>query len=376
MIFSPLTNILMRIFAAGFYRAHSGMLIFLFGTIISYCFFINTLGTVPTWAFAKWNLVITLSLVSNPFVLFVFFLVCFGYAVKSLQYNAAQLALKTNEFLYYTCSSLNKFQQFRSWFIVQFNIFLPLWIYGVFAAIIGVNYGHFVIPACLLIYLVILTGTTTLIYLKIVNSLIDINKQTLFMRLIRGWNKPFFLLYTFYVFNKLKLAFLITKIVSWIFIMGMVFLFSDQKNDIIIPATVMLVLITTHSILIYNEYRFTETFLYFSHNFPFSKSKLFLGFSASYLILMLPELLWLSTNYNVVTVVGIICMGLSLLLLFRSLLYWLGSDIKKFLFCVFLLFNIFFLVILYKAIWYLPPVNLLIAYFIFTNNYSNQSSKY
>jgi hypothetical protein len=373
---SPLTNILLKIFAAGFYRAHSGMLIFLFGTIISYCFFINTLGTVPIWAFAEWNLIITLSLVSNPFILLVFFFICFGYAVKSLQYNAAQLDLKTNEFLYFSCSSVNKYQQFKSWFIVQLNIFLPLWIYGLFAAIVGVNYGHYVIPACILIYLFVLTGATTLTYLKIVNSLIDINKQTLFMRLIKGWNKPFFLLYSFFVFNKLKLAYLITKILSWIFIVGMVSLFSDLENDIIIPAIIMLILITTHSILIYNEYRFTETSLYFSHNFPYSKNKLFLGFSANYLILMLPELLWLTSKYNSIKVVCIICMGLSLLLLFRSLLYWLGLDIKKFLFCVFLLFNVFFLVILYKAALYLLPLNFLIAYFIFTNNYSNQSLKY
>jgi hypothetical protein len=373
---SPLTNILLKIFAAGFYRAHSGMLIFLFGTIISYCFFINTLGTVPIWAFAEWNLIITLSLVSNPFILLVFFFICFGYAVKSLQYNAAQLDLKTNEFLYFSCSSVNKYQQFKSWFIVQLNIFLPLWIYGLFAAIVGVNYGHYVIPASILIYLFVLTGATTLTYLKIVNSLIDINKQTLFMRLIKGWNKPFFLLYSFFVFNKLKLAYLITKILSWIFIVGIVSLFSDLENDIIIPAIIMLILITTHSILIYNEYRFTETSLYFSHNFPYSKNKLFLGFSANYLILMLPELLWLTSKYNAIKVVCIICMGLSLLLLFRSLLYWLGLDIKKFLFYVFLLFNVFFLVILYKGIWFLPPVNFLIAYFIFTNNYSNQSLKY
>jgi hypothetical protein len=373
---SPLTNILLKIFAAGFYRAHSGMLVFLFGTLISYCFFINTLGSVPSWAFAEWNLVITLSLVSNPFILLVFFLLCFGYAVKSLQYNAAQLTVKTNEFLYYSSSSVNKYQQFKSWFIVQFNIFLPLWIYGFFAAIIGVNYGHYKIPACIVIYLLILTGATTLTCLKLVNGLIDINKKTLVMRLIKGWKKPFFLLYTFFVFNNLKLAYVITKIVSWIFIVGMVSLFSDQKSDIIISATVMLVLITTHSFLIYNEYRFNETSLYFSHNFPYSKNKLFLGFSANYLILMLPELLWFITSYNVIEVVGVVCMGLSILLLFKSLLYWLGLDIKKFLFCVFLFFNIFFLVILYKAIWYLPAVNLLIAYFIFTNNYSNQSLKY
>jgi hypothetical protein len=372
---SPLTNVLLKIFTAGFYRAHSGMLVFLFGTLISYCFFINTLGNVPIWAFAEWNLVITLSLVTNPFILLLFFLICFGYSLKSIQYISAQLALKQNEFLYYSCSSLTKFQQYKGWFAVQSNILFPLWIYAVFATIIGISYGHYIIPSLIILYLFILTAMSTFIYLRIVNSLLDLNKQTLLMRLIKDWTKPFFLLYTFYLFDKHKLAYLITKIASWIFMIGMVSLFSDQKHETIILTTIILFIVTTHCILIYNEYRFTETSLYFSHNFPFSKHRLFIGYSANYLVLMLPELLWFITNYKFIVVIGIVCFGLSLVLLFRSVMYLLGLDIKRFMFVVFLLFNLFFLAILYQIVWYLLPINLSIAYVLFTKNHLNQSLK-
>jgi hypothetical protein len=372
---SPLTNVLLKIFAAGFYRAHSGMLVFLFGTLISYCFFINTLGNVPIWAFAKWNLVITLSLVTNPFISLLFFLICFGYSLKSIKYVSEQLALKQNEFLYYSCSSLTKFQQFKSWFVVQFNILLPLWVYTIFATIIGISYEHYIIPSCIILYLFVLTAMSTLIYLRIVNSLLDLNKRTFLMRLIQGWNKPFFFLYTFQVFNKHKLAYVITKVASWIFMIGMVSLFSDPKHHTIVPTTIILFIVTTHSVLIYNEYRFTETSLYFSHNFPFSKHRLFIGYCANYLVLMLPELLWFITNYKFIVVLGIVCFGLSLVLLFRSVMYLLGLDIKRFMFVVFLLFNLFFLAILYQIVWYLLPVNLLIAYVLFIRNYLNQSLK-
>jgi hypothetical protein len=372
---SPLTSVLLKVFVAGFYKAHSGMLVFLFGTLISYCFFINTLGNVPIWAFAEWNLVITLSLVTNPFILLLFFLICLGYAVKSVQYTSAQLSLKQNEFLYYSCSSLTKLQQYKCWFAVQLNILLPLWVYAIFATIIGISYEHYIIPFFIILYLFILTGISTMIYLRIVNSLLDINEQSLVMRLIRDWHKPLFFLYTFYVFNKHKLAYVITKIASWIFMIGMVSLFSDQKHDIIIPTTIILFIVTTHAVLIYNEYRFTETYLYFSHNFPYSKYRLFVGFSANYLVLMLPELLWFITNYDFFVVIRIISLGLSFVLLFRSIMYLIGLDIKRFMFSVFLLFNIFFLAIIYQVVWYLVPINLLMAYVIFAKNHLNQSLK-
>lgn len=373
---SPLTNVLLKIFVTGFFRAHSGMLIFLFGTLISYCFFINTLGHIPIWAFAEWNLAITLSLVTNPFILLVFFFICLGYSAKSVQYIATQLSLKQHEFLYYSCSSLTKFNQYKSWFNVQLNIFLPLWVYALFATIIGVSYGYYIIPSLILLFLFTLTAIDAFIYLRIINSTLNVNTPSLLLRLTTKWHKPFFLLYTFHVFNNNKLAYLVTKISSWIFMIGIVTLFSDLKHDPIIPTIIILFIITIHCVLIYNEYHFNETALYFSHNLPISKKMLFVGFSTNYLILMLPELLWLITKYQLIVTAGVFCFGLSLLLLYRSLPYFLGFDIKKFIVCVFLLFNVFFIAILYHYVWYLIAINLITGYTLFIKSYLNESLKF
>ena len=372
---TPLTNILMKIFGAGFYRMHSGMLVFLFGTVISYCFFINTLGSVPLWAFTEWNLVITLSVVSNPLILCIYFLVCLGYAVKSCQYIIGQLGLNSNEFLYYSTSSFSKVQQFKSWLLVQFNIMLPLWIYTLFAAIIGFVFGYHVFSVCIIIYLLLLNGFSALFYVRLLNRLTDVNKQTFIRRWTFRWSKPLFTLFTYHVFDQLKVTYFITKIVSWIFILGIFSLFAGLRTDLMIPGCVMLILVTSHSILIYNEYRFNETYLYFIHNFPYSRMQLFAGFSLNYIILMLPELLWFITTYTLVQSVSLILLGASIVLLIRSLMYWFGLDMKRFLFFVFILFNVFFLIILYHVIWVLIPVNLLISYLIFAKNYDNQSLK-
>lgn len=99
-MFSPLTMVLKKIFVSGFYRMHSGLLIFLFITFISYCFFIKTLGHVPPEIVTYWNLIITLTIVTNPLMMVIFFIACLIYAFKSWQYVANQLREVSNEFLF------------------------------------------------------------------------------------------------------------------------------------------------------------------------------------------------------------------------------------------------------------------------------------
>ena len=369
---SPLTNVLMKIFSSGFYRMHSGMLIFLFGTILCYCFFINTLGSVPIWAFTVWNLMITLSLVSSPVIMGFFCLAAFIYTVKSWQYVATQLAARNNEFLYHSISSFDKWQQFKSWFYVQFNILLPLIIYALFASIIGFNFGHYIIPIAILLYLLALIIVSVWIYVRHSNRLMAIDRQIVLIRLLRNWNKSFFLLYTLFVFSKLKITYLITKAISWILIIGTLAVFSDIKDESALPNLVVLMIVTAHSLLIYNEFRFNEKYLYFSRNFPYSMSKQFLGSLLNYVILMLPELLWFIGNFGIHSV-SLLLQAFSILILFRSLLYWIGLNIKNYLVWIFILFNLVFLIILYRITWLLPPVFVPVAYFVFQKNYLNEN---
>jgi hypothetical protein len=372
---ASLTHVLSKIFTAGFFRMHSGLLVFLFGTIISYCFFINTLGSVPVWAFAKWNLFITLAVVSNPLVLLLFCVVASFYAFKSWQYVLLQLTINSNEFLFYSSTSFSRSRQLVSWFIVQLNIFLPLWIYSLFATAIGIAYGYYILPVLMLLFLLALNACSAFMYVKVVNRRIDVKKHMWLMKLTRSWSKPLFSLYTFYVFDQMKLTYVLTKCFSLILIVGVSALFADSNDKLNTAGFLMLMLITAHVILIYNEYRFNETFLGFVNNFPISKSRLFLGFLLNYFILMLPELLWFFSAYAVLQSCFLLLLGITLLLLFRSLMYWSGLDMKRFLLVVFFLFNLIFILILYRLIWYLPFAMLLIAYSIFAKNRLNHGLK-
>lgn len=361
----------MKTFAAGFYQANAAMLIFLFGTVVIYCFFINTLGAVPSWAFTIWNLVITLTLVSNPMIMGIFFLLCFFYGLKSLRYVSAQLKLGQYLFLYYSSSSFPLGAQFKTWFLVQFKIFLPLYIYSFFALLIGFNFGHYLIPVLILLYLLILNAVLSLLYVRMVNRLAPVSDKNLFRLLTHTWPKPLFCLYTFQVFNRSKLSYLLTKGISWLCITAMFSLFTDAKDPLVLAAAIMLSMVTAHLILLYNEYRFNETQLYFHYNFPCSKVELFFGFTLNYLLLMLPEVVWFIKTYSFASL-ALLCFGLALLCLFRSLLCYTGLNIKKYLVFIFLLFNVIFLLILSQFTWILVPFIFLAAYLIYSRNYLNK----
>jgi hypothetical protein len=301
-----------------------------------------------------------------------FCLAAFIYAVKSWQYVAMQLVARNNEFLYHSVSSFDKWQQFKSWFHVQFSIFLPLIAYALFASIIGFNFGHYIIPVAILLYLFVLLILSVWICIRFSNKLIDIDKQTILIRLFRKWSKPFFLLYTLFVFDKLKITYLITKAISWALIVGVFAVFSDIKDGATVPSLVVLMIVIAHTLLIYNEFRFNEKYLYFSRNFPHSIAKQFSGAFLNYVVLMLPEILWFVSAFGIDSF-KLLLQGFSVMIFFRSLLYWIGLNMKNYLIWIFILFNLVFLIILYRITWLLAPVFVPIAYFVFQKNYLNKN---
>jgi len=367
-----MTDILKKIFANGFYKIHAGALLFLFSTLIIYFFFINTLGTVPMWAVTEWNLAITLALVSSPLVLIIYLIVCLGYGFKSWQYVVKQLSVTHNEFLFYSTTSFRKYIQFKSWFLVQFKIFLPLWIYTIFATVIGLIYGYYILPISILLFLAFLNAFIAYGYVQKINSLVQKSATTTAGLLTKKWAKPFFILFTYQVLDKMKLTFLITKIVSYLFIICVSLFFTETAGAFSVGTLTIIILITAHAIIIYKEYGFNEHFLYFSHNFPFSKIKMFLGPCLNYAVILFPEILWLVTTQRFDHCGLIILLGFAILLLYRSIMYAIGNNMKRFLFWIFLIFNILFLGFLYTIIWYFVPMMLIISYLIFSRNYSNE----
>ncbi|KRT14375.1 hypothetical protein ASU31_19575 [Pedobacter ginsenosidimutans] len=364
---------LKKIFVDGFYRTHAGMLVFIFVVLISYCLFINTLGTVRPDQIDFWQFFFTISLVSNPLILTFYLIGSSLYAYKSLKYVLNQMALPQQEFLYYSFTSAAKKQQFMAWCVVQTCIFIPLLCYTLYAITIGIVFGYYLISIGILLFQVLLIVASAYICLKENNRLIEANKPDCLIRVSRKWNKPVFLLYTFQVFNQSKLAYVLTKLLSWVLISSVLVVFADLKDDSRLLMLVTSCIVVAHVVLIYQEKVFNNRYLSFLSNFPFTKEKIFFSFCLNYLVLLLPEICWIFTNFGILTSFGLIAFTFSTILLFRSLLLLNAMQIKGFLIWVFSLFFLFYVFIMFGFGLILIPLNVIVAWILFNRNYLNNS---
>nr|WP_276901950.1 hypothetical protein [Pedobacter kyonggii] len=364
---------LKKIFVAGFYRTHAGMLVFIFVMLISYCLFINTLGTVRPDQIDFWQFFFTISLVSNPLMMTFYLIGSSLYAYKSLKYVLSQLVLPQQEFLYYSFTSSTKKQQFMAWCVVQVYIFIPVLCYTLYAISIGIVFGYYLISIGILLFQLLLVLAGTYICLKENNRLIVANKPSWLIRISRKWSKPVFLLYSFQVFNQSKLAYALTKLLSWVLISSVFVVFADLKDD---PRLLMLIttcIVIAHVVLIYHEKIFNNRYLSFLPNFPFTTGKVFFSFCLNYLVLLLPEICWIFSSFGILVSLELMVFAFSVILLFRSLLMLNAMQVKQFLIWVFCLFFLFYLFIMFGFGLILIPLNIIVAWVVFRRNYLNNS---
>src|ERR1700748_1163931 len=113
---SSLTNILMKIFATGFYRAHAG--------ILAVGFFVM-FGMVEPGQLLHYHKTLILAFVSSPVMMLVVFAGWLIYAIKSWHYVLGQIGAVNQQFLFYSSNAYSRRQQLCGWFITQLIILLP-----------------------------------------------------------------------------------------------------------------------------------------------------------------------------------------------------------------------------------------------------------
>ncbi|MEM1135097.1 MAG: hypothetical protein AAGI07_04610, partial [Bacteroidota bacterium] len=289
-------------------------------------------------------------------------------------YVFGQIHLPDNLFLFYSSTALNKFHQFKCWFIIQLIISLPIAFYGVFTLVIGSFFGYYITPLIILLYILLLAVISAFVYVKYISNPIRVKSKSILLRIVNDWQKPFFSLFFYHVLDKLKITFAITKVLSLAVINGGFYFLTGLNNDLRVLGIVTLGIIIAHAFLIYQSYRFESLYLNFSRNFPYSKNILYLNWAVNYLLLTLPENIWHLTAFDFKIGSAFILFNLGTGMLFRSLLYRVALDMKKFLYWVFYLFIFFFLVIMQKLYWLLIPINLLLSIILFYKNYYKQST--
>jgi len=370
-MFPALVKILLRTLVAGFYRVHAGLLLTLFAGIFINFFFTNVLNQTHLTKdqILLYNLKLVLTSVSNPVAMGVLFIIWLGYTIKSYKYVLAQLVLNQHQFLFYSSNSLHVKKQFQAWFIVQFIISLPIIALGLFAVVIGIIFNYYLIPLIIPIYLLLLISGSAFCYVRFINNLDEKKTKSYDLDLIKNWPKPFFSLFFYQIIYKSKLTYGITKITSGVVIISLFVLFSDKLTDIRIAGMSVLSVVIAHSVLIFQSSEFEMTYLRFSRNFPYSKTRIYLHFTALFCLLILPETLWFFCIYDPLVCLEILLLGLSNALLLRAILYRPDQQIGKYLKVVFALFILSSLAILFGWLWWLIAINIAFSIFLFNRNY-------
>ena len=371
---SPLTRVLTKIFVKGFYRVHAGLLLFFFVTLFTYGFFINVLNETHLTPADRilYNLILVLTLLSSPLMVVAVFVAWFFYTVKSWDYVLGQMTTPANEFLYYSSTAMPRRGQAGSWFVVQMLISVPMIVYALFSIVVGAVYHYYLVPVIIVLYIVLLSGVSAAWYVHVINRPIRSHKGSRLSGLMRGWDKPFFSLFLYAVMDKLKVPFVVTKLLSALAIIGGFHILTDVREDTRAAGMVTLGIAMAHALMLYQSYRFEHVALRFSLNFPYSKIRVYAGWGLTYALLTLPEILWLFTRFEAGLALGLLLFHVSAGLLLRSMLYRTALDIKKFIYAVFYFFILSFAAIVLKLLWPLVMITLTTSWIIFRKYYHKQ----
>ena len=225
------------------------------------------------------------------------------------------------------------------------------------------------IPIITLAFILTMALLSAFLYVYLVNRIGKEKDTSILMRLSRAWYKPYGSLFIYHMLDQLKLIFLLTKVISFLILTGILSLFADDGANARIPAMIVLGIATLHSFLIYKEHAFKEVYLSFSRNLPLNRVKLFFSFTIVYFLMVLPESLWLFSKFPIWIALSVIVLGCSICLLFRSLVYLTGLKIYKYLLYTFGSFILLFYLIMFDQIWLLTTSALILYILIFNFNY-------
>lgn len=346
---NPLTRVLLKAVATGFYQAHTGGLISLFLVVFVNFFWTrvpNQSHVTEAQLLANGFRLVIMS-VSEPVGVAALLGVCLLYSLKSWHYVAGRLQKEDLRFLAYSSNALPWRQQLKSWTVVQGVILLPVVALCLYAMIVGVAFGHWGVPVLLPGYLALLAATGAGYYTRLLNDTVVTPDKIAGLTWARHWPKPLFSLFLYDIVARQRLAFFATKAASAASIGVLLLAFSDARSDGRLLGLIGLCGAVGHSVLVFQAGAFEAEYLSFGRNLPYGRVRVYGQHALLYGLLLLPELVWLLTAGGLRTGVPAAGLLLGVTLLLRTLLYRTGQHMTPYLrlvvalFLVLLLANMF-----------------------------------
>lgn len=329
----PLTRVLLRVVARGFYQEHSGWLIALF--LVVFINFFYTRVPDPPHLTEKQLLEngfrLVISSVSDPLGVAALLSVGLLYSLKSWHYVAGRLQRPDVQFLTYSSNALPWRQQVRSWSVVQGVILLPIVVLCLYAMVVGFVFHHWLVPVLLPAYLLLLTAAGAGYYTRLLNDTVVKPDRIAKLTWARSWPKPLFSLFLYEVIAKKRATYALTKLASAASIALLLLAFPASRTDGRLAGMAGLCCAIGHAVLVFQAGEFELFYLPFVRNLPYGRGQLYGQQALLYGVLLLPELAWLLLAGRFSITFPAACLLLSVTLLLRSLLYWTGQRMTAYL---------------------------------------------
>jgi len=330
---NPLTRVLLRVVARGFYQEHTGWLSTLFlGLFIN---FFWTRVPDPTHITPEQRLQHGLGLVllavSEPLGVAALLALGLGYGLKSGHYVAGRLRGADARFLVYSSTALPWARQVAAWAVVQGVILLPLAALYLYAVVVGLLFQHWLVPLLLPGYLLLLAVGAAAYYVHLLNDTTVRPDRVVSLGWARRWPKPMFSWFLYEVIARRRLAYLLTKLASAATIALLLLAFPEARADGRLAGLVALGCAFGHGVLAFQAHEFELFYLPFARSLPYGPGRVFGHQVLLFGALLLPELLWLLVASPWRAGLPAAGLLLSVALLLRALRYRTGPRMTPYL---------------------------------------------
>jgi hypothetical protein len=316
---------LSKIFTVRYYAQNAGFFLLLF-----YFFF----GIVPGGQILSYHYSLIKGFTGSAEFLALICVCWLLYNLKCIAFVIKVLSGKEHTFLYGTLGVLEGARKWSTWFRLHLTLYAPVLIYSCLAVFVAFHLHYYIAAVIILLFNIVMLVLPLWVYdhkMKHPGTVSFLARWQQWLN--KTFRKPLWAFYLYELLNNNAKGLAISKIASASVIIITCSLMGNEYDERFILIGFLICLLL-HSVLVYNHRRFDDLYVSLLPQLPLPMWKRYLQSGLIYLVLLLPEsILLIYKTYHIAApqhLVMIILTGLSVLLLFRSLLYFPGLDQDKY----------------------------------------------
>ena len=333
-------NILQRALVNHFYKVNAGFFLFWFFVLF---------GVVAPGQVISYHLSLIQGMIQSLVFLGCVIVSWLLYTLKCIDYTVKQLN-EPRQFFLFSLHTLSNKQQFIYLLYVHLLIYMPVLLYAITVTVIAAK-QHFYWAT-----IEIIISNISMILLATFTYRFSLQKKEFFIskflpQIHFPFHKPLFFMPLWFIWIRRKQMLFMTKLFSLLLLYGFINLYEPEKHDIRPLLLIILLIEMAHCSIVFQIRLFEEEYLTFSRNLPIPLVKRFASLLFLFILLLLPELLFVwdafPHHFRLTDFPQLLLLAISLPMLFYSSLLMDDIDSDSYFRIVFGIGVVLFFSILY-----------------------------